>query len=144
MIITATFERRTFKVQAIRVTAENIRELAEWCGGVLIDGHLPATNAAYIRVPVSNITGREQTVQAHAGDWITRLTDANNFRVYKNRSFLQAFREIADEAQRYAEVHAVIVSAMHKQDAATYHAESSKGMDLVADKATRDILELFH
>lgn len=143
MIVTATYQRRTFRVQAIRVTAENIMELTGWCGGVLIDGHLPATNAWYIRVPVSNITGRQQTQEAHVGDWITRLTDANNFRVYKNKSFLQAFQEIRDDAQRYAEVHSIIVNAMRKQDAATYHGESSRGMDEVADKATRNVLGLF-
>jgi hypothetical protein len=143
VIVTATFERRTFKVQAIRVTAENIMELTGWCGGELIDGHLPATNAMYIRVPVSNITGRRQTAEARVGDWITRLTDANNFRVYKNKSFLQAFQEIADESQKYAEVHQIIVNAMHKQDTATYNGESSRGMDAVADRATRAILGLF-
>lgn len=142
MIITQTFERRTFRVQATRVTVENIMELTGWCRGVLVDGHLPTTNAAYIRVPISNIAGRQQTAQAHVGDWITRLTDTNNYRVYRDKSFLQAFKEIASDAQKYSEVHQIIANAMRRQDLATYNGESSHGMDLVADKATRDILAL--
>jgi len=140
MIVTATYERRTFRVQAIRVTAENIQEVAEWCDGTIKDADLPATNAAYIRVPAYN----RNPTRARIGDWITRLGDSTNFRVYQNKTFLQAFREIFDEQKRYAEVHAILWNAMLKQDVATYNGESSKGMDIVADKAVRNIIELFH
>lgn len=139
MIVTTTWERRTFRVRAVRVTAENIAELAEWCGGEIKDAGLPATNAAYIKVP----TRGSAASRAHIGDWITKLGYTDNYRVYQNKSFLQAFREIFNEEQKYAEIHQVIVNAMRKQDVATYNGESSKGMDLVADKATRDILGLF-
>lgn len=143
MIVTTMYQRRTFQVQAIRVTAENMLALTAWCDGALIDGHLLPSSEAYIRVPISNIAGRQQTAEARIGDWITRLSDANNFRVYRNKSFLQAFQEIANDEQKYAEVHQIIVNAMRQQDAATYDGEPSRGMDRVADKATRAVLGLF-
>jgi len=143
VIFAKTYQRRTFRVLAIQVRVDNIEALAKWCGGVLMDDDLPATNTAYIQVPISNIMGREQTTRAHIGDWLTRLVDADNYRVYKNKSFGQAFKEVADDAQRYAEVHSIVVNVMRKQDSATYNGESSRGMDEAADKATRDILGLF-
>lgn len=47
------------------------------------------------------------------------------------------------ETEKYAEVHNLVVNAMQKQDIATYNDEAVKGMDLIADKTTRDILALF-
>lgn len=47
------------------------------------------------------------------------------------------------ESEKYSEVHRIVGSVMVKQDAATYNGEASKGMDIVLDKATRDILSLF-
>lgn len=146
MIVTTTYQRKTFRVQAIKVTEENMGELAEWCGGrvhIETSGPHGGLGDPYIAVPISRIAGRVQTAPAKVGDWITRLTDANNFRVYRNKTFREVFEEIANAEQKYAEVHAVIVNAMRKQDAATYNGESSRGMDQVADKATRDILGLF-
>jgi hypothetical protein len=139
MIVTTTWERRTFRVQAVRVTEENFFELAEWCGGTWTGA--VGTNRYANRY--ITIQGRgNSTARARIGDWITRLGDANNYRVYQSKTFLEAFREIVSAEQRYAEVHQVVMNAMHKQDAATYNGEASKGMDLVADKATRDILAL--
>jgi hypothetical protein len=35
-IITAPFERYTFRVEAVRVTTSNLEEIAEWCGGRVV------------------------------------------------------------------------------------------------------------
>lgn len=134
MIGTATYERRTFRVQAIQVTKENLEELAAWTGGEISN-----TPNKFIVIPVH----RRNTTRAYVGDWITRLGAGSNFRVYACSVFLEGFRQVHDEQQKYAEIHQIIVNAMRKQDVATYHGESSKGMDIVADKATRNILGLF-
>ena len=146
MIVTATYRRKTFRVQAIQVTKENLADIAEWCGGkVSIETSGPGggLGEAYIMVEIGQVNGRVQVGFAHAGDWVTRLNVSDNYRVYKDKSFKEAFEEIADEMKKYAEIHQVIVNAMRKQDAATYSGESSKGMDQVADKATQAILGLF-
>lgn len=136
MIVTTTWERKTFRVQAIRVTAENIHELAGWCGGEVKNAL--TENSAYIIVPAR----ARSTSRARIGDWITRLTDSNNFRVYQAKSFLEAFREIADEARRREEIHEIVMNALRMQDKATWDGVGSQGMEVSADKVTRNILAL--
>jgi hypothetical protein len=47
--------------------------------------------------------------------------------------------EVVDE--KFAKVHQLVMDAMRKQDAATYHGQSSDGMDIVAIETTKKILE---
>jgi len=140
-IVTATYERRTFRVQAIRVTKENMRELAEWCGGDLART-LDENERDYISVTVGHVNGRPRLARAYAGNWVTRLTEGNNFRVYKDKSFVEAFRAILDDTEKYAKVHQLVRAAMREQDAATYHGESSNTGN-TAEVITTKILELF-
>lgn len=142
-IVTATFERKTFRVQAIRVTAENMQELAEWTGG-----ELGVTNASYdegrpfVNVPVGHVNGRERLARAYVGNWITRLSEGNNFRVYKDKSFVEAFRAIMADTEKYAKVLELVKAAMREENTATYleRPDISAGTDEVI---TNKILELF-
>lgn len=146
MLVTTTYQRKTFRVQAIQLTKDNLAEVSRWCDGeVRIETSGPGggLGEAYVIVKIGQINGRPQHANAYAGDWVTRLSVENNFRVYKDKSFKEAFEEMNRDMKKYAEVHSVIVNAMRKQDAATYNGESSRRMDEVADKATRNILELF-
>jgi len=147
VIVTTTYQRKTFRVQAIRVTEENMKELADWCGGqfkIETSGPHGGLGDPYIQVAIGRVQGRPQHASAYVGDWVTRLSAGNNFRVYKSKSFLEAFQEIANHEEKYAEVHQVIVNAMNQQDKATWGGVgTSAEMDLVADKATRAILGLF-
>lgn len=132
-----TFKRRTFRVQAVRVTKENMRDLAEWCGGELART-LDENYRDYISVPVGQVNGRVRLARAYVGNWITRLTEANNFRVYKDSSFTEAF--MSDEEKR-AKVHQLVRAAMREQDSATYHGESSNTGN-TAEVITDRIMEL--
>lgn len=61
------------------------------------------------------------------------------------KEYLLAVRraEEVKEHARNTRVLQLVTSAMHAQDAATYHGASNDGMDLVAKKAAEDIIKLF-
>jgi hypothetical protein len=140
-VVTATFERRTFRVQAIRVTKENMREISEWCGGDLART-LDENQREYISVTVGHVNGRPRLARAYAGNWVTRLTEGNNFRVYKDKSFTEAFSPILSDAQKRSCVLQLVKAAMREQDVATYQGES-KSTGNTAEVITDRILELF-
>lgn len=82
-------------VDAIRVTHENIEQIAAWCQGE-VKVHFGATNGIldedtgkrYIELSVSHPTGR-RTAKAFPGDWIVTVKGA--FKVYNNRAFETTF-----------------------------------------------------
>ena len=84
------FTRRTFEVEAVRVTAENMSEVAEWCGGTVCPEDPEKTVPAFITVNATRPVNIRQT-QAFAGDWVLRSPGKNTYKVYTNRSMNQAF-----------------------------------------------------
>lgn len=80
--------RKTFDVEAVRVTAENMHELAEWCNGTV----LAADTNTYIRVRVRKAKSAPTAphlTRAYVGDWILRV--GHNFKVFRNDAFLATF-----------------------------------------------------
>lgn len=97
MIVTTTFQHKTFIVQAKQVTPEDMEELAEWCGGTLTevesygwDVYDHGRPCIEIEVPRSN--GRK--MRAFAGDWITHISGSDKFKVYRDKTFKEAFEEV--------------------------------------------------
>lgn len=86
--------RKAFFAVGAKVTAENIEQLAEWCGGVVIDDD-PAH--PYIRVPVIRATSRKQT-EARIGLWVTMTEHLGepSFKVYRPEWLEREF-DIIDE-----------------------------------------------
>lgn len=137
MILTETFERHTFRVQAVRVTSKNLDEIAEWCGGrVVRDGG----GKLNIQVPLD--IQRTRIDRAFIGYWVTRLEDSNSFRVYREQSFLGAFRKVMDEAEKFAEIHEKLLKLVLAQDSATYHQDSSGEMILLVEKTAHEICKM--
>lgn len=145
MIVTAelqTYERKTFQVKAIRVTPENISEIAQWTGGGLRDYGLPATNAAIVDVPIGQVNGRTIMEKAHIGDWVTCLANSKDFRVYRNKTFLQAFQASMEQVEKYTKVHELLLKIARAQDAATFHGDSSGDVILLIEKTAHEICEM--
>lgn len=100
MIVTVMFQGKTFIVQPTQVTGENMSELAEWCGGELIESYMPEVHllSGNYRVghPCIEMTvGRNgQKVRAFIGDWITNISGSKNFKVYRDKTFKEAFEEV--------------------------------------------------
>jgi hypothetical protein len=83
-IQTKRYVRNPLYVDAVQVTEENFKELAQWCmGDVQNDG-----TKDYIRVRVHTPKSARQTM-AFVGDWI--LYSDKGYKIYSNRSFLDTF-----------------------------------------------------
>lgn len=87
---TKKFIRKSFPVDAIQVTPENMQAVAKWCAGTIKhdgekEGHL---SRDYIKVRVAFPINERQT-QAYLGDWV--LKSGKSFKVYTNSAFEKSF-----------------------------------------------------
>lgn len=90
------FIRKVRPVEAVKVTQENIREVADWCGGL----HIPApglsseppTTQDYIHVPVSNPNSPAGN-KAFPDMWLVR-EDFRRYRIVNNKSFKSGYDQI--------------------------------------------------
>jgi len=87
---TTKFLRKSFPVDAVQVDPTNMKDVAKWCGGKIMDdgekeGHL---SREYIKVRVAYPVGDRQT-QAYLGDWV--LKSGRSFKVYTNSAFQKSF-----------------------------------------------------
>jgi hypothetical protein len=139
-IITAPFERYTFRVEAVRVTTSNLEEIAEWCGGRVVETPGYAPGRKHIQVPTGP-TGKGLD-RAHLGNWVTCLVKARSFRVYKEKSFLEAFHSIMSDTEKYAKVHQMLMQISAAQDKATYYQDSHAGVMLLVDDIARRLCEM--
>lgn len=87
------FVRRSFTVRGEQVTAENINELAEWCGGTVLG---IGTGNEHIKVDVKRPLNEKQT-QAHVGDWV--LSTKKGFKVYNDRAFHANFKTVDEDTK---------------------------------------------
>lgn len=135
MIDERIFTRKTFSVRAIQVTAQNMYDVALWCDG----RYVIAQNSAqrpYIEVVIAKSNGRDILARAYEGCWITRLVSGEAyFKVYKDKSFAQAFDERVD---LFDQVNALVEKAM----GGTWTQYTQDDVLHAAD-ITREIIELF-
>lgn len=87
---TVKFIRKSFPVDAVQVTLENMKDIARWCAGTIMhdgdkEGHL---SRDYIKVRVAYPINEKQT-QAYLGDWV--LKSGKSFKVYTNAAFEKNF-----------------------------------------------------
>ena len=89
-----TFDRKPFSVQAVQVTRENMKEVAEWCKGTIETKETPTRNGTkrekFVKVPTKKPMNEKQT-QAFASDWVLLLD--KQFKVYTHRAFIHTFQE---------------------------------------------------
>lgn len=78
------FTRKSFPVDAVQVTAENMAEVAGWCDGDIRE----EDGVNYIRVRVHNPINPRQT-QAYINDWV--LYAGKGYKVYKDAAFKKSF-----------------------------------------------------
>jgi hypothetical protein len=83
------FVRKQFDVRAVRVTNENLAEVAAWCKGEIRTTEEPKTSFIYIdvRMPMN-----ERQKKAFAGDWV--VEHHNGFKVFQNHGFHNSFEEV--------------------------------------------------
>jgi hypothetical protein len=86
---TEVFVRNALKVNAVRITPENIGDVARWMNvPVRID---PSRHGQepFLTIVTGFVSGRPQTTPAKAGDWIGEIDGV--FRKYKHNYFVSSF-----------------------------------------------------
>lgn len=98
------YTRKSFEIQAVQVTEENLEEVAKWCKGEIVTP-ADAKKNRYIKAPVRRPLHLRQT-QAFVGDWV--LLFNTNFKVYTDLAFRENFyparkNEVGTDTPREAE-----------------------------------------
>lgn len=90
MIKPQTYARKPFYIDAVQVTEENIKEVAEWCMGDVMQTKTPHEDVAspFIKVRVHRPLNQRQT-QAFVGDWV--LYANKGYKVYTQSAFDKNF-----------------------------------------------------
>lgn len=83
------FQRKPFSVEGVKVTEENLEEVAQWCLGAVEEN--PKTNKKHIRVDAHRPLTERQTM-AIPGDWV--LFYNRGFKVYTESAFSRNFELI--------------------------------------------------
>jgi hypothetical protein len=93
MLQLAKYVRKPFDVNAVKVTADNFEEVAQWCGGEIeeSEGFEGRGVQRFIRVPVKRPLSDRQTC-AYVGDWVlSALRGPAGFKVYTPKAFNSSF-----------------------------------------------------
>jgi hypothetical protein len=91
MIETTKYARKPFYVDAVRVTQNNIEDVAAWAQGEVRRDTDTGREIPYIHVRVFRPLDDRQT-KAFIGDWV--LYAGTGYKVYTNRAFLNSFDKV--------------------------------------------------
>lgn len=140
MIIETVFERKTFRVRAVRVTKDNIEEIAVWCGGEL-KPRGQGRKRPYVLI--TDLRGSNNH-RAYPGDWITRVVSGGRFHVYRDNVFIEAFREVRKPPSlpTHDEIYDIVHEAAHKQWLSGYTWPEAEGqLPGIVDQIMEKMLE---
>lgn len=147
-IKTTRFIRKPFVVNAIQVTVENMKKVADRCGGEILSHFQKGRTSSvdYIKVPVPTPKNERQT-RAYVGDWVLAL--GKGYRVYTDQAFKRDFvdedtsksTDSEFEPMKYDKVRDLVKFAMRKQDEATYTGCEFNAHEC-AESVTRQIMNL--
>jgi hypothetical protein len=96
---TKKFARKPFLVDAVRVTSENMEEVAKWCGGEVLTEKRGNRMVKFIQVHVSRALNERQK-KAPVGDWV--LYAGKSFKCYTSKAFDDCFEKPSQEESSYA------------------------------------------
>jgi len=111
-IETVRYIRKPLYVEAVRITAANFDEVAEWAQGEILQDEIPGkgTTKKYIQVSVHNPKNIRQT-KAFVGDWL--LYTERGYKVYTNKAFHSAFDKVSEQtpADLEAAKHGIVMGS---------------------------------
>lgn len=114
--ISTDWTRKTYQVKAVKVTADNMEDVAKWTRGTIgntrdIEGYPKRKpNLDFIEVPVET-RARQQKSKAYVGDWVTKNEKA--FAVYGDAAFKTVFLPASQET--LSDVSGMVLQAMKRQ-----------------------------
>lgn len=88
-IVTEKYTRKPFPIEAIKVTDENMEDVAKWCGGEIHTQN----DKRFIKVDVNRPLTEKQT-KAFVGDWVLKARQKvsnSGFKVYTEKAFVHCF-----------------------------------------------------
>jgi hypothetical protein len=86
------YVRKPFFVKAMRVTAENMAQVAEWCNGVVSTAEV--NDEPFVKVHVLQARNERQT-RAFVGDWV--LQAGKSYKVYTHKAFTKVYEPVDKE-----------------------------------------------
>lgn len=93
---TVKYVRKTFFVDAVQVTADNMEDVAQWCQGEVREEE---DGTRYIHVRVHRPLNERQT-KAYANDWV--LYAGTGYKVYTTKAFSSSFDKCQDVPEELA------------------------------------------
>jgi hypothetical protein len=141
MNVASGYIRKNHEVEAVQVTYEWFKEIAEWCGGFIRTSTNVDRGELYIRVPIvrrSQERGRPN--RAYVGDWI--LKDGDGFKIYSNEAFTNVYSPVTPDPKKYQAILRLVRFAMTQQDAAARNGKSSADTKDIAEQIARKIMEI--
>lgn len=123
------FVRRPFKVEAVRITAENIDEIAALIGEVKIHNK---TKEKFILLDKRIVPSM---ARAFVGWWVTRFND--NLRVYSHKIFQEQFMECDEQWQVWFELAEGDIEAEVAEEN-----QAAADIDVPADSAVAKLLDV--
>lgn len=88
MLIVKEYSRKPLTVEAVQITDDNIKEVAEWCGGDVCSFTSNGVTTWSIEVKVLHAK-KTPAQQAHVGDWI--LKSKQGVKIYQDMPFRKGF-----------------------------------------------------
>jgi hypothetical protein len=95
-MIVNKYARKPFYVDAVQVTAENMAEVAQWCGG-RVETTVEINSHSFIKVKVKRPISARQT-KAFIGDWV--LKAGAGYKVYTAEAFDKSFDALTIREQK--------------------------------------------
>lgn len=71
-------EMKAPSYEAVLITEDNIAEVAEWCGGTVVNHRLKTSNGGIV----------------YSGEWLVRNSEVKSFEAVGNTTFKKVFREV--------------------------------------------------
>jgi hypothetical protein len=123
--------RKAYRVEAIRLTLENMQQIADFLGGDYSDipDGMSKANIQYL-----GGIGWD-------GDWILKVGE--NYEFIGHEDFMTGYHTHSEQLstdEKYAKVFQIVVTALQIQANATFHGDTD-GMDLVAIETTKRLLD---
>jgi hypothetical protein len=133
---TNRYWKRTYPVRAVRITKENISDVAEQIGASYWEDHTRSGQAPYYHIASGSDI-------ALVGDWVVSKEEGVYF-FLSDEEFTKDYQSLEQRIasdEKFARVFKVVMGAMRAQDVATYFGDNQGEMSLIATKATEQILK---
>jgi hypothetical protein len=134
---THKFARKPFYVDAVRVSEDNITEVAKWCQGKVSEDE----EGKHIEVKVHRPLTPRQT-KAYIGDWV--LFAGTGYKVYTPKAFDKSFEKVKTLTKAQADEAGIKppIEPKKKPQRAP-KPQAPKGLNRVADAVPAEVKDLF-